>query len=277
MRADELLGLLVDDDRSRTSYELVPHLARTDGALYGGTALAASLEAFEVASGRPALWCTTQFSATTTIGAQIDQTVEVLAEGRNVAQVRLTASTEGRLLYSALGATGFPRTGPAGAAEGTGPAMPEVAPPSAAPARERHAEADVGFSTITEFRQVPYPPDPVTEAERPGRIAMWAKLRGTTKHTPASLAFLADMVPIAICHATGVPGAGTSLDNTLRVGHLVESEWVLLDLEGHIARDGYGHGAVHIWSADGVLMATGSQTSPLFVFPEGRTGPIRPT
>lgn len=275
MRADELLGLRVGDDRTRTSYELVPHLVRPDSALYGGTALAASLEAFEVATGRPALWCTTQFSASTAVGAQIDQTVEVLAEGRNVAQVRLTASTEGRLLYSALGATGLPRSGPAGDAEGTGPEMPDVAPPAGAPAREMHAEAQIGFGTITEFRQVPYPPDPVTGAERPGRIAMWARLRGATKHTPASLAFLADMVPIAICHATGVPGAGTSLDNTLRIGQLVDSEWVLLDLEGHVARDGYGHGAVHVWSADGVLMATGSQTSPLIVFPDGWTGPIR--
>ena len=273
MRADQFLALQVDEDPTRSRYDLVSHLARTDGALYGGTALAASLQAFEVATGRPALWCTTQFSASTAMGARIDQTVEVLAEGRNVAQLRLSASTEGRLLYSALGATGLPRSGPAGEAEGTGPAMPEVVSPADAEVREWHTGAEVGFSTITEFRQVPYPPDPVTGDVRPGRVAMWARMPGETRHTPSTLAFLADMVPIAICHAAGVAGAGTSLDNTLRVAHLVESEWVLLDLEGHIARGGYGHGAVHVWSEDGVLMATGSQTSPLIVFPEGWTAP----
>ena len=273
MRAEDLLGLEVSDDRTRTSYELSPHLARIDGALYGGTALGASLEAFEVATGRPALWCTTQFSASTRVGARIDQQVEVLAEGRNVAQVRLTGSSDGQLLYSALGATAFPRTGPAGEATGTGPVMPAVPGPDEVPERDWPMEARAGFTLVTEYRDVPYPPDPVTGEERPGRVAMWARLLDSPRHTPASLAFLADMVPMAIMHTTGIRGAGTSLDNTLRIGHLVDSEWVLLDLEGHIAHDGYGHGLVHIWSADGVLMATGSQTSPLLIFGEGWPGP----
>ena len=269
MRAEELIGLEVSDDPLRTSYELAPHLARIDGALYGGTALGASLDAFEAATGRPALWCTTQFSASTRMGARIDQMVEVLASGHNVAQVRLTATTDGQLLYSALGATAHPRTGPAGEASGTGPEMPDVPGPDEVPERAWPIEARTGFIMVSEFRDVPYPPDPVTGAARPGRVAMWARLRGATRHTPASLAFLADMVPVAVTHAAGVTGAGTSLDNTLRIGHLVDSEWILLDLEGHIAHDGYGHGAVHVWSADGTLMATGSQSSPLIVFPDG--------
>lgn len=270
MRATDLLGLEATDDLTRTTYVLAPHLARTDGALYGGTALGASLQAFEMATDRPALWATTQFSASAPTGVRIDQTVEVLAEGHNVAQVRLSAWTGDRLLYSALGATAHPRSGAAGEVAGTGPVMPEVPSPEAGTARAWHAESpEAGFAMVSDFRQVPYPPDPGTGDERPGRVAMWARLRGETRNTPASVAFLADMVPLAIMHATGVPGAGTSLDNTLRVGRLVESEWVLLDLHGHVAHGGYGHGLVHVWSSDGVLMATGSQTSPLIVFPEG--------
>ena len=269
MRADEFLGLRIGDDPTRSSYELAPHISRMDGNLYGGTALAASLQAFEAATGRQALWCTTQFSATAPTGVQIDQTVEVLAGGRNVAQLRLSGSVDGELLYSSLGATARARGGPAGDAEGTGVVMPAVPPPEDVEASVWHAESGSGFTLITDFRQVGYPPDPVTGETRPGRLAMWARLRGETFHTAASLAFLADMIPIAICHAAGVAGAGTSLDNTLRIGHLVESEWVLLDLHGHVAHGGYGHGSVHVWSVDGVLMATGSQTSPLIVFPGG--------
>jgi acyl-CoA thioesterase-2 len=270
MRAEELLGLEVSDDGLRSSYELVPHRCRTDGALYGGSALGASLQAFEAATGRPALWATTQFSGKTQLGARIDQEVEVLALGHNVAQLRLTARTGDDVLYSALGATARPRTGPAGDATGTGPTMPEVPPASSSDNTRWHAESgEVGFGLVSDFRAVPYPPDPITGAERPGRLAMWARLRGERHNTAASLAFLADMVPIAICHATGKAGGGTSLDNTLRVGRLVESEWVLLDIEGQHASGGYGHGQVHVWSADGQLMATGSQSSPLIVFPDG--------
>ena len=93
---------------------------------------------------------------------------------------------------------------------------------------------------------------------------MWARIHGETATTAAKLGFLADMVPVAVCRAAGVMGAGTSLDNSLRVGRLVDSEWVLLDHEGHAADGGYGHGLVHLWSPDGVLMATGSQTAKLF-------------
>ena len=269
MNADDFLGLRIADDATRSTYELAPHISRMDGNLYGGTALGASLQAFEAATDRPALWCTTQFSATAPTGVQIEQTVEVVGAGHNVSQLRLHATVDGELLYSSLGATGRPRTGPAGDASGTGPVMPDVPAPQDVDASVWHAESAGGFTVITDFRQVEYPPDPVTGEGRPGRLAMWARLRGATSHSAASLAFLADMIPIAICHAAGVAGAGTSLDNTLRVGHLVDSEWVLLDLYGHIAHGGYGHGSVLVWSEDGVLMASGSQTSPLIVFPGG--------
>ncbi|MDZ7674590.1 MAG: thioesterase family protein [Acidimicrobiales bacterium] len=269
MRADEFLGLeVVDDDPCHTVFELVPHLARLDGALYGGSALAASLEAFETATVRPALWGTTQFIGQAPIGSRIEQRVEILAEGRNVCQVRLTATRDRELLYTALGATARPRTGPTGELTGTGATMPTVPPPEQGVMREHHLEAaEFGYHLISEFRRVDYPPDPATGGEPPGHVAIWARLDGETHNTAASLAFLGDMVPLAVAHATGEYGAGTSLDNTLRVGHLVETEWVLLDIEGSTAHDGYGHGHAHLWSMDGTLLATSSQSSPLLVFP----------
>ena len=63
-------------------------------------------------------------------------------------------------------------------------------------------------------------------------------------------------------------GAGTSLDNTLRIGSLDDAGagWVLIDLRPHLASYGYGHGTVHLWTADGALLATGSQTASMIVF-----------
>jgi acyl-CoA thioesterase len=95
---------------------------------------------------------------------------------------------------------------------------------------------------------------------------MWARVLGESETTAATLGFMADMVPLAVCRAVGVQGAGTSLDNTLRVGHLVDTEWVLVELDAHVADGGYGYGVSHMWSPDGTLMATGSQTAKLFSF-----------
>jgi acyl-CoA thioesterase len=82
--------------------------------------------------------------------------------------------------------------------------------------------------------------------------------------TPAVAAYIADMVPMGIAHAVGELVGGISLDNTIRIGSFVDTEWVLLDLRPHLAFGGYGHGAVHVWSEGGRLLATASQTASMF-------------
>jgi acyl-CoA thioesterase len=39
---------------------------------------------------------------------------------------------------------------------------------------------------------------------------------------------------------------------------------VLLDIEAHVAVGGFGHGHVHVWSPDGRMLASGSQSARLF-------------
>jgi acyl-CoA thioesterase len=41
---------------------------------------------------------------------------------------------------------------------------------------------------------------------------------------------------------------------------LVPTEWVLLDVRIHGIANGFGHGLVHLWSEDGTLLATASQS-----------------
>ncbi|HEX8803244.1 MAG TPA: hypothetical protein VF743_03590, partial [Acidimicrobiales bacterium] len=101
--------------------------------------------------------------------------------------------------------------------------------------------------------------------DRPGHMAMWARLGGDlASASPAALGFLADMVPLACCRACGVEGAGTSLDNSLRIGEPGDAGWVLLELDAHVAHGGFGHGHVHVWSPDGRMLATGTQSARLF-------------
>jgi acyl-CoA thioesterase len=102
-------------------------------------------------------------------------------------------------------------------------------------------------------------------------MAIWARVVGEEATTPAKLGFLADMVPVTVARACGVLGAGTSLDNSMRVGALVDTEWVLLELIAHTSVAGLGHGEAWLWSPEGTLLATASQTAKLFAL-ERRTG-----
>ena len=59
--------------------------------------------------------------------------------------------------------------------------------------------------------------------------------------TDATLAILGDYVPFGIGQALGAMAGGNSLDNTLRVGRLVPTEWVLLDIRVDLIAHGFGH------------------------------------
>ncbi len=258
-----LLGLeILSREPTAIRFTLEPRLCRGDGGLFGGTALAAALTSFEIASSRPALWATVQFIGLARQGEVIEVRTTVVARGTYVDQLQASATVGDRLVFSAVGSTATRR--PEGIT-GLGHAMPTVvAPESLEPMRPGRAGPEVepmGHYLASEFREVPR-----TDADPPGRLLMWARVLGESVTTAASLGFLADMVPLAVCRAVGVQGAGTSLDNTLRVGHLVDTEWVLVELDAHAADAGYGYGVSHMWSPDGTLMATGSQTAKLFSF-----------
>jgi acyl-CoA thioesterase-2 len=266
-----LLGLERDPgDPEVVRFELAPHLCRHDGVLFGGTALAATLAAFELVSGRPSLWATVQFVGRAVMADLIECRVVVAAHGRSVDQLQLTASVDGEHLFTSVGSTATRR--PDGIS-GSGRTMPDAPPPeacerfgpaaavAAASSTTRPFGESVGHHAVSEFREVPAGP-----GGTPGHVLMWARVTGRVATSAAKLGFLADMVPIAICRAAGVEGAGTSLDNSLRVGRLVDTEWVLVELEAHAADGGYGWGVSHMWAPDGTLMATGSQTAKLFSF-----------
>jgi acyl-CoA thioesterase len=92
-----------------------------------------------------------------------------------------------------------------------------------------------------------------------GRSALWARFPGL-EMSPATLAIIADWMPSGIGHALGRWAGGNSLDNTIRILNIVDTEWVLCDIRVHGVRNGFGHGAIHLWNEEGVLLATGSQS-----------------
>lgn len=254
-----LLGLRLDGG-GHSSFELTSPLARIDGRLYGGTAVAVSVTAMEAETGADCRWITVQFVDTAKLGDRVDCFTEVLAAGKRVRQCRVTGSVDGRVVFSGVGATA---TAKEGGYAGQFEMMPDVPPPDDCPRFNFmgklpvDAKAPTGFQRITEFRTARWPDD--------GRVALWIRILDH-RATPALLGYIADFVPMSVARAGGRIGAGTSLDNTMRFGPRITPEWVLVDLDPHLAADGYGHGTVHLWSPEGQLLATGSQTASMLFF-----------
>jgi acyl-CoA thioesterase len=233
---------------SSWAFTLTSPLTRPDAKLYGGTGAAVMVALMEAETGRDALWSTVQFVGSAALGERVDCRVEILAAGRRTSQVRMTATVGERIVLAGVGATGSPREG---AVEAHMPAMPSVRQPDDCEAWGSHAGVDrprVGWLELVELRQA-------TEGG-----SMWARLRSGPQ-TGAAVAFVADMVPTSVVRAIGMVGGGTSLDNSMRFGRLVDTEWVLLDMDPWLASGGYLHGGARVWSEDGTLIAVASQTA----------------
>ena len=261
------LGLELEPTSTGTEarFTLTGTLARHDGKLYGGTAIGVATALAEAATGRRALWTTVQFvSGATTVGDELTCRAEVLAAGRRTSQVRVRAWCRGAEIFCALGATTVLK--PNGLTV-TLESAPVVLPPEDCtrfqfPVPESMRTAEATIEGRMEMRVAREPGEP----ERPlGAMRFWARSVGHVA-TPPVLAYLADMIPMSIAHAAGRMGGGTSLDNTVRFGAPADDEWVLLDLLPHQAVGGFGHGSAHLWSRDGRLLGTASQTASLLLF-----------
>jgi acyl-CoA thioesterase len=211
----------------------------------------------EDATSRAAVWGTVQFVSAAALGDRLAFRTEIAAHGHRTSQVRVVGCVGDREVLTAVGATG---------AEGdritqTFATMPDVSRfdecvPVAVPFGTDASKTHFG---TTEIREAVVRGG--TEGSATPRMALWARVDGTPAWTPALLSYVADVVPMSIHRALGSrqPG-GMSLDNSIRVGPRVDTEWVLLALHPEAANDGYGHGSVHLWSPDGTLVGVASQT-----------------
>jgi acyl-CoA thioesterase len=248
------LGLTDIDGGVRFTVER--RLARPDLRLFGGTAIAVALAAIERTTGRDAVWATAQLVGTAPVGTAIDCAVDELARGRRTSQVRITATAGDEVAFVALGAAAALKD-PASTVATEGARMPVTPPPDACKTvMAEPGDETMGWHGLVDMRMA----RERTE-DGPGRMCLWLRLIDGQPWTAARLAFVADMMPVAVCRAAGITGAGTSLDNSLRVGHIVDTEWVLVDLIPHVAWGGYGTGTGLLWGEDGTLLAVASQTA----------------
>ncbi len=92
-----------------------------------------------------------------------------------------------------------------------------------------------------------------------GRSALWVRMPDVDM-SAAALAILGDYVPFGISQSQGRWMPSNSLDNTIRVRRLASTDWVLCDVRVDGVHQGFGHGSVYLWTQDGQLLATASQS-----------------
>jgi acyl-CoA thioesterase len=255
----DLLDLRPTDDPNRMQLRARKELCTPFGFLYGGSGIAASIETAEQVTGRPLQWITTQFVGTPLPDEVIDLDVAVSAAGRATTQAQVTGTVDGRIVFTSLCAH---TDRPGGDAVGF-PTMPDVPPPDACPSMSEPFAAALAGSFFDHLeRRVAAGKFAVEAIDDPqvGPLGLWCRIPGHEIGTPATQAFIADIIPLAVCAALGAMPGGTSLDNTLRVIDPAPSEWVLLDIVADGFHRSIGHGSLRLWSQDGRLLGTAQQT-----------------
>ena len=229
------------------------------GNLFGGAGLGASIEALERDSGRPVVWATAQFLSYAPPGSTVEiETVEAV-RGHQISQARAVGRIDGQEILTVNAALGAREA----AHEGSWAEMPDVPKPQDCPVREvteaRHQgtiveSLEMRLANARQMDELPGEPGD-------GRSSLWVRM-GELDLTQASLlAIFGDYVPFGIGQALGQRAGGNSLDNTIRIAHRHATDWVLADIRVHAVHDGFGHGLVHLWSQDGVLLGTASQST----------------
>jgi acyl-CoA thioesterase len=258
----DFLGLEPTEDPLWWRLPITKVLTTARGALYGGAGLAAVIAALETTTARPLVWATAQYLSFVRMPATLDVRLQLPVEGKQTTQARGTVWNGDQEILTVLATLGH-RDEPA---HWTYAEPPEVPSPDET-RRQIVPEAEGTIHDVLDMRIVRGVSRRQLLRGKPreetgGRAAYWVRLPGG-RHVPdaAELALVGDLVPSAFAQATGEPISGSSLDNTIRTGELVETEWVLADVQVHAVVDGYGHGIAHLWSQDGTLLGTASQSA----------------
>jgi len=260
----DLLDLDPTDDPLHFRVAARRALCTPFGFLYGGSGIAASIEAAERASRRPLQWITTQFIGTPVPGDVVDLRVELPAHGRATTQSQIVGTVTGddgetRPVFTSLAAHTERPSGDGAAFL----AMPDIPAPDDCPSMsEPFAAALAGTFFDHLERRLAAGQFAVQAIDNPqsGPLALWCRIPDHQIGSAATQAFVADIVPLAVCAALGVMPGGTSLDNTVRIIDPEPSEWVLLDIHPEGFHRGVGHGSLDLWSDDGRLLGTAQQT-----------------
>jgi len=239
------------------SFEVTERLITPGNFLFGGCGLASALVALEEASARPTVWATAQYLSYAPLGSTVTVKTELAVVGGRITQARATTFAENREILTVNGAFGT------GELTATTPwvTMPEVKPPLECPERimpERFSRSifhhlDTRFAMGRPFDQIDGTPGaPIS--------GLWSRVPGHFDPSAATLAIFGDYVAGGLSQPLGFLTSGRSLDNTIRIVTLEQTEWVLTEIHMHALRGGFAQGTAFMWSESGTLLATASQS-----------------
>ena len=229
--------------------------------MFGGVGLASAITAMERTTGRPTIWATAQYLSYAHPPQMVDLDVIVPRAGNAVTQARVVGHVQDREILTVNAALGARDN----EVEGQWAQPPEGMPPAhTCPPMPRFHPEDKDLHDRVDLRvakgRYGAARGDGTFSED-GHAVLWA--RADVPISSGLLAIVADFVPSATGHALGRHAGANSLDNTIRIRELVDTEWMLCDIRIHGVRSGFVHGRMHIFSESGVLMATASQSAIL--------------
>jgi len=236
------------------SVRIEPFNSNFGGSIYGGAAPGAAVEMLESVTGSRVRWATARFLTAPNIGSELILSHVADVVGRRTSQMTVTAAHGDQVAFEVIAAVGDGNA--AAGISGQWADMPTVPPPSDCPplpVRRQYASSSAGQADRRTARSG-------NGGRVPGRSSTWTRLKDGGTSTPAGLAWIADAIAAGLSQSVGPLSRATSLDNTIRYAAAAQSEWVLVDVHAHASEDGYAYGDVHLFSENGTLLATGSQT-----------------
>ncbi len=265
MDARTFLGIEpVDDDSLHWHMRVEPRVSTPGDFLFGGCGLGAALVALEDASGRPTVWATAQYLSYASTHSFVQWEITLAVVGSCVTQGRAVGMVDGQEILTVNAALGTDQL----ALNGVWVERPTVPPPDECPPRFVPETFRNTILDEVEVRVAKSPPPEEMSGNAGGPdSALWARVPGHLSPSAATLAIFGDYVSGGASRPLGLPTMGRSLDNTLRVARLTTTEWVLCDIRIHALINGYAQGVAFLWSQDGDLLATASQSFVVRLWP----------
>lgn len=259
MNTKKFLNLTEHEGSAEFSMPVAAQNCTALGFLYGGAALATSIEVMESCTLRPTIWATTQFInfARTPDSLQIEANKR--SEGRNISHAAMSAYIDKEMVFSALGSFGRREVD----TQTQWATMPDLDKPENCPifgsgkfkgdkeCIDKRIEFKVARGSLRK--------DQVSE----GQMVLWARVPEIDDICASSLALMADYLPVGAGSMLKLPAGGNSLDNSIRIVNVVPTEWVMCECDVRAIQNGVGHATMNMWSQDGVLLAVASQS---FIF-----------
>jgi acyl-CoA thioesterase len=238
-----------------------PLLLTPAHTLQGGAGLGAAIKAMERVAGRPVIWATAQYLSYAAGIDPIEIEVTVEVTGHNTTQARCVLSRDGREIMTTHAALGYRDFG----WSGVWAARPDVPGPEHSE-RYRFFERGNGhIGDLAEFRLALG--RQLDDIERQGTrgsgdFALWVRCgQGSHSVDAATLSLIGDFMPLGFADAVGAGVSGNSLDNTIRLGDLTDTEWILMSVHVQQIANGFGYGRAELWAEDGTLLGEVSQSA----------------